>query len=287
MSDTNRAGRNYSLLNLCYAKTDMPKDFFGGAGIMSNQGTATVPMHMTLIKGEHNGDRCLYLVDCGFKEPIWFERYGFYDWEDPRTVLAKVDAAPEHIQAILVTHMHFDHIGQLDIFPNAHIYLQRTEFEGWSQALNLPPKFHPGSNPWLYSSFEPKDMQALARAEDAGRLTLLDGDTEVFPGITGRLATRCHTFGSCWWEISTADGPFIIAGDTVYWYANLEQMWPPGYGQGDAFELLLLYDILKQRVDDRIDRIIPGHDYALYKKYPSWIKGKNPVAEVHCPARMR
>ena len=51
--------------------------------------------------------------------------------------------------------------------------------------------------------------------------------------------------------------------------------------QGDAFDLLLLYDELKTAVNQDLDRILPGHDYDIYKKYPSWTVDKNPVAEVH------
>ena len=83
-----QSAADYSIWNLCYAKADMPKDFFGGAGIMSNQGVETISMNFTLIKGGLPGEKHLYLIDCGFNAPIWFERYPFYDWEDPKTVLA-------------------------------------------------------------------------------------------------------------------------------------------------------------------------------------------------------
>lgn len=272
---------DYSIWNLCYAKADMAMDFFGGSGIMSNQGTKTIAMHFTLIRGGLPGEDHVYLVDCGFKAPVWFQRYPFYDWEDTSTVLAKAGVKPEDVEAIFVTHMHFDHINQIEDFPNARIYIQREEFNGWSMAVNLPSRFKPGEISWLYSSFEPEDMVVLAKAAIAGRVTLLDGDTEVFPGITARLAARSHTFGTCWWQISTAGGPFAITGDGVYWYANIENMWPPGYGQGDSFNLLLLYDRLREVVGGELRRIIPGHDNEIYTKNKSWVVGKNPIAEVN------
>ena len=248
---------------------------------MSNQGTQTISMNFTLIKGGNPGEDHHYLVDCGFKSPIWFERYPFYDWEDPHAVLEKVGVTPQQIEAIFITHLHFDHVNQIEDFPNARIYLQRKEYEGWSMVTNLPLRFKSGSTPWAYSSFDPEDLSALKSAESEGRVVMLEGDSEVFPGITARLRTRCHTFGSCTWHVSTRSGPFILAGDTVYWYANLENMWPPGYGQGDAFNLLFLYDELKTAVKQDLDRILPGHDYGIYTKHPSWSAGKNPVAEMH------
>jgi len=275
---------DYSVWNLCYAKADMPKDFFGGAGIMSNQGVETISMNFTLIKGGFPGEEHLYLIDCGFHAPVWFERYPFYDWEDPKTVLAKVGVSPEDIEAIFVTHMHFDHINQMDAFPNARIFLQRKEYNGWAMATNLPSRYKPGDVPWIYSSFELHDMLAMQQARSDGRVTLLDGVCEVAPGIISQLAENCHTFGSCLWHITTCNGLFIAAGDTVYWYANMEDMWPPGYGQGDTFALFLLFDSIKQSVGGDLSRIIPGHDHKIYEKHPAWTAGKNPVAEINLSA---
>jgi N-acyl homoserine lactone hydrolase len=278
-STNNKA--DYSIWSLCYAKADMAQDFFGGSGIMSNQGNKTIAMHFTLVRGGLPGEDHVYLVDCGFKGAVWFQRYPFYDWEDPATVLGKVGLKPEDVEGIFVTHMHFDHINQIEDFPKAQIYIQREEFNGWSMAVNLPSRFKPGQIPWVYSSFEPDDMIALAKAEVAGRVTLLDGDTEVFPGITAHLAARSHTFGTCCWQFSTENGPFIVTGDGVYWYANIENMWPPGYGQGDSFNLLFLYDKVREAVGGDLRRIIPGHDYDIYVKNPSWVMEKNPIAEVN------
>ncbi|MBW1800222.1 MAG: MBL fold metallo-hydrolase [Deltaproteobacteria bacterium] len=278
---TQTAGADYSIWSLCYAKADMPFDFFGGANIMSNKGTKITPMPFTLIRGGLPGEDHLYLVDCGFREPLEYVKDPFLDWEDTATVLGKVGVKPEDIEAILVTHMHFDHINQIEDFPNAHIYIQREEFNGWTMAINLPSRFKVGELPWVYSSFEPKDMIALAKAEIEGRVTLLDGDTEVFPGITGNLARRTHTFGTCWWKVLTQNGPFIITGDSVYWYANIENMWPPGYGQGDSFNLLFHYDNVLQAAEGDLSRIVPGHDSDIYTKHASWEVGKNPVAEIN------
>ena len=61
----------------------------------------------------------------------------------------------------------------------------------------------------------------------------------------------------------------------------MENMWPPGYGQGDSFNLLFLYDRVKEAVGGDLLRIIPGHDYEIYAKNPSWVKGKNPIAQIN------
>ena len=57
---------------------------------------------------------------------------------------------------------------------------------------------------------------------------------------SAHLAKDSHTFGTQWFEVQTLNGTFAIAGDTVYWYSNVEQMWPPGYNQGNPFKTFCL-----------------------------------------------
>ena len=253
---------------------------FGGSWLMSNQGLATVPMNFTLIRGGLPGEDHVYLVDCGFKSALNEEEI-YYDYESPEKTLSKVSVTPDRIEVVFITHLHFDHINNMDAFPNAHFFVQREEYDGWSSVMDLPERFNTGEIPWVFSSVGPEDMRAFNEIKDEGRVTFLEGDREVYPGITAHLAKRSHTFGSCWWEISTSNGPFAIMGDAVYWYANMENMWPPGYCQGDAFNLFYLYDRVKQLVNGDLMRVIPGHDAEIYKRHQSWIEGKNPVAEVN------
>lgn len=103
---------------------DMPLDFFGGAGVMSNQRVRTISMNYSVMRGGFPGKDHVYLVDCGFKAPVWFERYPFYDWEAPSSVLARIGLTPEDVEAILVTHVHFGHIDQVEDFPRAQINIQ-------------------------------------------------------------------------------------------------------------------------------------------------------------------
>lgn len=58
---------DYSIWTLAYCQADMPYDFFGGSGLMSNQGTIQIPMLYTvLVGGEVGGKRHVALVDVGF-----------------------------------------------------------------------------------------------------------------------------------------------------------------------------------------------------------------------------
>ncbi len=61
-------------------------------------------------------------------------------------------------------------------------------------------------------------------------------------------------------------------------------MWPPGYVQGNTWNLIETYRRLRELLNDDIDRIVPGHDPELFERHPSWTAGHNPVAEIHLAA---
>ncbi len=275
---------DYSIWPLAYCQADMPYDFFGGSGPFSNRGTCCIPMIYTLlVGGEVGGKTHIALVDCGFKQEKWLRRYAFSTWEDPRTVLGRVGYAPEDVEAILVTHMHFDHMGNFEAFPNAKLYVQLDEYVGWAQAVSLARELgDQEETSWIFSSFDPDDLVRASQGIADGKIRFLRGDAEVLPGITAHLAKDSHTFGTQWFLVRTRNGPFAVVGDTVYWYSNVEMMWPPGYNQGNAFNQIHAYQRLKTVLKGETQRIIPGHDPLIWERHSSWAPQKiNQVGEVN------
>ena len=273
---------DYSIWTLAYCQADMPYDFFGGSGLMSNQGTIQIPMLYTVLVGGAQGrKKHVVLVDAGFGNQDWLSRYRFFGWEDPTTVLAKIGLTPVDVDAILVTHLHFDHIGNFSAFPNAHLYIQLDEYMGWLRTLSLPKDFGGGERSWILSSLDPQDIHNVAIAISQDRATLIEGDVEVLPGITAHLAKDSHTFGTQWFEVQTRNGLFAIAGDAVYWYSNIEKMWPPGYNQGNPFNQLFTYERIRKTLSRELERLIPGHDPLVWQHHRTWTTGPNEVAEVN------
>ena len=115
-----------------------------------------------------------------------------------------------------------------------------------------------------------------------GRIRFVEGDTELLPGVTARLARDSHTFGSQWFMIETENGPYVAAGDTLYWYSNIESMWAPGYGQGNSFNLIRLYQQLNHELKREVNRIIPGHDPDIANRHTSWLSASgHAITEVN------
>jgi N-acyl homoserine lactone hydrolase len=274
---------DHSIWSFCFARGKVPADFFGGCPICSNQGLVEVAMHYTLLAtGPAMDRRRLIVVDTGFESGRSMTGRPFENLEMPRVTLAKAGFRPEDVDIVVLTHLHFDHAGNFKAFPNARIVCQRREYELWKEAIAGIPDTSPGKSLWMLSSM---DLDVFKQFEDAvadGRVDFVDGDAEISAGVHCRLAADSHTFGSQWVEVETAAGPHVIAGDCVYWYANLERMWPPGYLQGNPWNLMKTYERLRALVSaDRLQRVIPGHDMQIYARHPSWTAGAHPVAEVH------
>lgn len=275
--------QDHSIWSFCYARGRMPADFMGGCPICSNQGLVENPMVYSLVAGAPaKAKERLILVDTGFKTGRSMTGATFDDFEQPPAILAKVGYRPEDIDSVVLTHMHFDHAGNFDAFPKARIFVQRVEYERWKEVIAGIPDLGAGKQNWMLSSLDVEVFTRFDRAIAQGRVTFLEGDTEIAPGIWCRLAADTHTFGSQFVEVATSAGPHVVAGDCVYWYANIERMWPPGYVQGNPWNLLRTYERLRDLVGSaHLDRIVPGHDMEIFRRHRSWRAGLNPVAEIH------
>ena len=275
---------DYSIWPLAYCQSDMPIDFVAGSGLFSNAGTVRLPMIYTLVVGgEVGGKQHVALVDCGFRNDYWLTRYAFSSWADPSAVLGRVGFKPEDVDVILVTHMHFDHVGNFEAFPNAKLYIQLDEYLGWSDAVCAAHQHETEEErAWILSSFDPQDLIRAAQGVSEGHVRFIRGHEEVLPGITAHLAKESHTFGTQWFLVQTRNGPFAVVGDTVYWYSNIERMWPPGYGQGNTFNQIRAYREIRDVLKNKFERLVPGHDPQIWDRHSSWVAPSgNQIAEVN------
>jgi N-acyl homoserine lactone hydrolase len=280
---------DYSIWSCCFARGALPADFVGGVMINSNQGTVEVPMAFSIVAtGPGVVPKRVIAVDTGFEGGRSMTGNTFAHVETMPTVLAKLGYTPDDIDIVVLTHLHFDHAGNFNVFPNAEIIVQRVEFESWQTVIGGMEDTSVGKRSWKLSSIDVTTIDRFRSAVEAGKITLIDGDREIAPGITLHIARDSHTFGSQWAEVQTPDGPYVVAGDCIYTYTNIERMWPPGYLQGNPWNLLEMYERVRRIVgDDGINRVVPGHDLQIYDRHPSCTIGENPLAEIHLAAGER
>ena len=108
--------------------------------------------------------------------------------------LAGLDMTPSDIGLVINTHLHFDHCGQNAVFSHAACAVQRTELDRAKREARE-----------LYDWFG--FMNA--------RWELLDGDTEIVPGLSV-ITTPGHTVGHQCVVVSSADGQDLLIGDAAY-----------------------------------------------------------------------
>jgi glyoxylase-like metal-dependent hydrolase (beta-lactamase superfamily II) len=285
VNDTTRSP-DFSIWSFCFAKGQVPREFIEGVPVGSNQGLLPIPMVYSVIATAPTAtSREVFLVDTGFASGKSMTGRAFADFETPDVVLAKIELEPKNVKTIVLTHLHFDHVGNIDAFPDATLLLQHREYDRWKHALKTVADQPQDKRNWILSSMSLDDIVRIDRAIADGRVTFVEGSHALRPGLTLHLAADTHTFGSQWIEVTTPEGPYAVASDSVVSYANLERMWPPGYHQGNCWNLLEIYQQLKNLVgEDQLTRIVPGHDMELFRRVPNWTAGQNPVAEVRAAA---
>ncbi len=206
-----------------------------------------IPHTMFLLRGPRT-----VLVDTSFESPeavaraypqeIWRERD-----EEPVALLASLGVAPDDIDAIICTHLHYDHCGTNRRYPHARVAVQRSELE-YARApvsdLMLREFFAPTGGftpPYELSQFDPVDGDL--DLDDGLRLVHLPGHT---PGLQGVI-------------VPTADGRIGLLGDHVMLSENWDQCLPVGLHTSvdDWYRST-------RRIRPEIDRVAPSHDMRLF-----------------------
>ena len=214
-----------------------------------------IAMTVWVLKGP---DGRTILVDSGFYRPKLLREWpGITDYTRPDRALARLGIRPEDVTDVVITHMHWDHADGADLFPKAQVWIQRDEYDHYTAANRADAK-DPAS--------EPDHIAALVKLNDAGRLRLVDGDArEILPGVTVYTGGR-HTFASQYVAATTRAGRMVIASDNVYLFENLDKHVPIAQTL-DAAANLAAQDRMKQLASSPA-LIIPGHDPAVFVRYP-------------------
>jgi N-acyl homoserine lactone hydrolase len=181
-------------------------------------------------------------------------------------------AGPTDVDAIAVTHAHFDHLGNVAAFPNATLYSQRRELEKWAWAVSLPCAMD-----WLKQGVSTEDLAGMLQLADQGRLRLVDGPClEMFPGISLVPDFGTHTYGYQQVLIhNESSGVWVVPGAVTYLYANIEGIGddgryaPIGLAMGSQEKCLLALDELMRVTGGETSRILPGHDKLQWQRHPS------------------
>jgi glyoxylase-like metal-dependent hydrolase (beta-lactamase superfamily II) len=184
------------------------------------------------------------LVDTGF-DPAVAERRGRDCLCPPIEALARVGV--DGVQRIVVTHFHYDHIGNVSAFPDAELLVPARELEFWTgpDAREFPGHTEESEVAWI---------------ADARPATFAGGDV-VAPGVEA-LDLPGHSPGQVGLLVRTGRGPILLASDAVHFYEELERR-RPFWVFTDLDQMRASYDVLGAACTQTGAVMVPGHDPAV------------------------
>jgi glyoxylase-like metal-dependent hydrolase (beta-lactamase superfamily II) len=197
------------------------------------------------------------ILDTGFDESVGSRR-GRHTIRPVREGLAALGIAPDTIEDVIVSHMHYDHSGNGDLFPRARYHLQDDEMDYCTGRCM--------GHAQLRNSFEEDYVVAMVRKLFAGRVMFHDGDDEIAPGVSvHRIGGHAKGLQSV--RVKTRRGYVMLASDATHLYAHMDEgrVFPTTY---NVAEVLEGYAKLK-RLATSPRHVVPGHDPQVMTRYPA------------------
>lgn len=216
-----------------------------------------VPMPLDYFVWAIVSDDQAIVVDTGFDE-FSGNRRGRNFLRSPADGLKSIGVDPVRVEDVIISHMHYDHSGNHDLFPAARYHLQDREMQYCTGRLMC---HHAMRQP-----FDEEDVVAMVQKLFRGRVVFHDGDEEFAPGISLHRVGG-HSMGLQMVRVRTRRGDVVLASDASHFYANMEQgrPFPVVYSVAETLEgYRRAYELAASR-----DHVIPGHDPQVLERYPA------------------
>jgi glyoxylase-like metal-dependent hydrolase (beta-lactamase superfamily II) len=206
-----------------------------------------------LVRGEGRE----IVVDTGFSAAMAAKR-GREHIRCPTEGLRTLGCDASTVKDVVITHLHYDHVGNFELFPNATLHLQELEMRYATGPYMCHACFR--------GAFEVEDVVGMVRRVYENRVRFHSGDGELFPGVSLHLIGG-HTMGLQVLRVRTRRGWVVLASDASHFYANMEQARPFPIVWSVA-DMVDGYAKLRTLADSP-GHIVPGHDPLVFERYRS------------------
>jgi glyoxylase-like metal-dependent hydrolase (beta-lactamase superfamily II) len=215
-----------------------------------------IAMVIWLIRG---GGRTI-LFDSGFHREKWFKYFPMNDYLRPDEAVKLAGVKPEEVTDIVISHAHWDHMGGIDLFPKANVWIQKDEYRYYTGDA-----WQPGGN---HGGIDPEDVKELLQLNTEGRLRLVDGDNvEILPWIRAYTGAR-HTYASQYLRVD-GNPAFVLASDNCYLYRNLATHAASATFSEADHAANIAAQARMIELAGSADRVVPGHDTLQFQKFPT------------------
>jgi glyoxylase-like metal-dependent hydrolase (beta-lactamase superfamily II) len=248
-----RAAPSYDVYAIRYAT--LPN--FRVASLIQGADTSRrldIAMMVWLLKGPDGRN---VLVDAGFHRPDLVTQWRPRDFVSPSEAVERAGVKASEVTDIIVSHVHWDHLDGIDLFPKARVWIQREEFEHHLDSAGAVRN----------RAIDAGDAKILAEIARQGRLMLVDGDaTEIIPGITVYTGGK-HTYASQFAAVKSGATTVVIASDNLYLYENLARRVAIAQTLDAVSNVNTQGRMLTLASDARL--IVPGHDPEVFARFPT------------------
>ena len=213
---------------------------------------ADLAMTFWVLKGL---DGRIALVDSGFHRDAHLRESGVKDYIRPSEAILPLGIQPADVTDILLTDLHWDHAGGVDLFPKAHVWVQKEQYEYYTgQAWQLAS---------AHAGVDPEDVLHLVRLNTSRRLTLLGGNNDFL--MSGVMFNVVGEQGSSS-QFIAAQGRqslVVLAADHMPMYDSMKvRATAPA---GAAARVSLVDRIVQLASEPRL--AVPGHDPAVFTRF--------------------
>jgi len=243
---------NYEIYAIKYAWRDAKRanHFVGG-----DPHDASMPMDyfVWLVR---NAERTI-VIDTGFTKSMAEQRKRIF-LRTPADGLALMGCKAAEVKDVVITHLHYDHVGTFQDFPAAQFHLQDAEMAYATGRHMRHKQFNHG--------YEVDEVVGMVRLVYKDRVTFYRGEAELAPGISLHHIGG-HTAGLQCVRVHTARGWVVVASDTSHYYEHFEKgrVFTTTFHLGDTLDG---YARLRQLADSE-KHIVPGHDPLVMQRYPA------------------
>lgn len=202
------------------------------------------------------------LLDCGFAPDVGRRRNREL-LVDPISALTALGIDPAGLTRLVVSHAHYDHVGNLDRLPATEVVMTRRELEFWTGP-------HAGRVQFAHATEAP-ELATLARAHADGRVTTFDGRLDLGGGVE-LIEVGGHTPGQLVALAPVPGGRAVLAADALHFYEELSAD-RPFFVVADLEAMYSGFDLLGELAAPADHVLVAGHDAEVGRRFPGRVSG--------------